>query len=137
MNISELPTKQKSVLLAKAMGINYRLYSHSLYFDTADGQLFCEVFPFGAKGEPTEAEVFEKWFFDLYEAHWMAMAWRVVEWIATPRNVNHPASGLPIGTHFMAWWNTADLWACKQDEFQAAVLDKILELAMAARLVQS
>jgi hypothetical protein len=73
---------------------------------------------------------------DLYDEANMATAWRVVEWIATPRNINHPVTKLPIGTHFCAWWNNEDLWAWERDEFQTAVLDKVLELAIAAGLVQ-
>lgn len=79
----------------------------------------------------------------LYNPRHFALAWKLVEWAATSITVQVPVDPvmatsfvdtLPMPTFLMHWWKNEELWSYGQEFAQAAILDKVLELALRARL---
>ena len=76
---------------------------------------------------------------DLYESYRFPLMWKAVEWVSgchLPIESKDPkVASLPIATHFGYWWEKANLWAYEQEDFQRVVLNKIFELAVAAKSI--
>ena len=108
--MGELTDQEKSVMLARAMGWTISPQDVGVLF------------------RPDESE---RWIANLYAPAHMALAWRVLNW------VTHSAR---IGARFDIWFSRElhglDFLRYKPADAQRAWLDKILQLAIEAGIVE-
>lgn len=128
VNVNEMDTKEKSLVLAGVMNITYQLFSDNCYFYQQGGELFVRVYPFGWDLGMTEDEVMRKWFPDLYKPEHMALAWGVLNW-AYRENLERFDELIRTD---LLWY----LYESPAEEAQRLWLDKVLELAIEAGLVE-
>lgn len=124
---------EKSVLLAAAMGwevVNVKPQAG-----------------FGVLIVPPEELNLGVYIYDLYTRENMHIAWEAVEWVAMNIDITAPTSlvgnphlpkpeELPISTYFSYWWEHSHLWAAGGKLAQEAWLNKVLELMVAAGVVE-
>ena len=113
-------TIDKSVLLAKAMGWEF----------TQDA-----IIPW----QDGEEHVLVDLPLDLYAPENMALAWRVLNWADTILWYHSEPNVFKWskGDVFQEWWDMKTIFGLPPAEAQAAWLDKILELAIEAGLVEA
>ena len=112
MDLTKLSDEEKSVLLARAMGWEIRLI----------GASSCVI----DNGEYLKVNALE--YPDLYDPHDMALAWRVLNWATDTERRNNEEMCL--------WWEEARLHNRTPADAQRLWLDKILELAIEAGIVE-
>lgn len=120
MNINELTTREKSAMLATAMG-----------WHRGDDR-YDKFFLYDGDNERIDAHSSVP---DLYLTLYMPLAWRVLNW------ANDQLYDMPDDAISAKWLNEIEglwdsLYADKATEAQAAWLDKILSLAIEAGMVQ-
>ena len=120
MNIDEMSDSEKSVLLARAMGI-------------------VEPGPVTGNEWAVIGPVIRLEVLNFYDELNMALAWRVLNWISgEDRETDiHSIKKLPAFLEFDRWWTNKDnfLFQLSPADAQRAWLDKVLSLALAAGLV--
>ena len=109
MNTSVLSEKEKSVLLARAMG--WHLHRRDV----------------GIMLRPDQSE---RWVTNLYDTANMALAWRVLNWVS-----NNKAWYEEYGYLVDTFWSAMELYAMPLDEAIRMLLDTILERLIDAGLV--
>ena len=110
--IDDMSDQEKSVMLARAMG-----WEVTFAYSPAHPQLW--IPDDLAKAHKT------KFIANLYDPASMALAWRVLNWVAK-WDLNQQSV---YYTQFYGWWDNNDLWAMPPAAAQRAWLDKILTLA--------
>lgn len=120
--------EEKSAMLARAMGWQQCDYTGKAYADTAwvneNGLYIWYDDPYECT--PT---------FNLYHVANMVWAWSAIEWITAPPKTLKQSEDM-LNTKFAHWWDSENLWACNAADAQRAWLDKILELAIEAGLIE-
>jgi len=110
--IEDMTTREKSVLLARAMG-----------WEVQDS-----VQP-GVSKFRVPDDNWVSWYYDLYPTNRMALAWRVLKWACLHDGLIRYRRGT------IDWLDFGPLQRLPPAEAQAAWLDMILELAIEAGLV--
>ena len=109
MNIDEMSDNQKSKLLARAMGMRI-VFNPTQIVETAQSQ---------------ESDGLDYVGLNFYSTANMALAWSCLNWWGETQD----------NESFAAYWDTNDLWLASPAEAQRIWLNRILELAIDARLV--
>lgn len=80
----------------------------------------------------TPDEIIEDLVPDFYDPANMALAWTVLNWINTWDQNKYWTQY----TSFWGWWSDAELWQIDGNSAQRKWLDRVLELAIEAKLVK-
>jgi len=125
---------QKTLLLAglieewEVLGWRFDDESPVLCYDIGEGfNLLMRVFLSDASRADTHST--------LYSAKNMHYAWRLVAWVNQLRGEPLWVGDISIDTRFAMWWERERVLAMSQAQAQRAWLDKVLELAVAAGVV--
>lgn len=129
MDISKLTEQEKSVMLARARDPEEELISN----EPGDRIMAITYALIGAKDEALNV-----YFPNLYDPDNMALAWRIAKWSATVKDTDPPGSYHVrdrFHNRFREWWKKTI--GPGDESAQAAWLDKVLELAIEAGLVEN
>ena len=114
-DISKMSDREKSVLLARAMGWKIYEFTHVMFY------------PLGY--DPSNR------ISNLYDPAYMALAWRVLNWAYNNVVVKSQEEYLDIGQQWEQWFITNI--ELGEEKAQRHWLDKIIELAIEAGVVEA
>jgi hypothetical protein len=126
--MNELTDEEKSVLLAKAMGLMVEKKMTNpwvAWFGNEEDARYVDVIFY------TDNEGYLRETCNFYDGH-MEAAWQVLNWVGQWDQISQWTQY----TQFWGWWDQHDVWLIEYPKAQHLWLDKILELAIEAGLVE-
>lgn len=126
--MTEMSDQEKSNVLGKLCGwsvVEFMQYYDYRLLDTSDNEIASLPDWYQTDGDMP----------NLYASENMALAWKCIEWVTAPPKTLQMAEAA-LNTKFGYWWQGNAMWAETATDAQRTWLDKILELAVEAGMVE-